>query len=81
MKTIRNGIIKRIHVSQVNLRANRRDGGSRPLFTIQTTTGPVYATSVDVKGPSKLVDGSNKPLKCGARIWIETRALVEYVPA
>ncbi len=72
------GTIKRIHVSQVNLRANRKDGGNRPLFTIQTSKGPVYASHVDIRGKSALVGSENKPLKCGARIWIETTAEVEY---
>ncbi len=75
---LRKGIIKRIHVSQVNLRANRKDGGDRPLFTIQTSTGPVYASHVDIRGKSELVGSPNKPLKCGARVWIETIAEVEY---
>lgn len=75
---LRKGIIKRIHVSQVNLRANRKDGGTRPLFTIQTSAGPVYASHVDIHGKSELVGSPNKPLKCGARVWIETLAEVEY---
>jgi hypothetical protein len=76
---IPSGTIKRIHVSQVNLRENRKDSGSRPLFTIQTSSGPIYASHVDVKGPSQLMGPPNKPLKCGARIWIETKAEVEYL--
>jgi hypothetical protein len=70
--------IKRIHVNQKNLRANRMDGGSRPLITIQTSDGPVYADHVDIKGVSALVSRPDKPLACGARIWIETRAQVNY---
>jgi hypothetical protein len=70
--------IKRIHVNQKNLRANRKDGGRRPLITIQTSKGPLYADRVDIKGASALVSRPNKPLACGARIWIETRAEVHY---
>lgn len=71
--------IKRIHVNQKNLRANRKDGGHRPLITIQTSDGPRYADHVDIKGVSALVSRPDKPLACGARIWIETRAEVRYV--
>lgn len=78
MKIIPAGTIKRIHVSQVNLRANRKDNGTRPLFTIQTSKGPLYANHVEIKGKTALVDSTHKPLKCGARVWIETRAAVEY---
>ncbi len=78
---IRKGLIKRIHVSQVNLRANRKNGNDAlPVFTIQTSKGPRYASHVDIDGPSKLVNSPNKPLSCGARIWIETHAEVRYVP-
>ena len=70
--------IKRIHVNQHHLRANRKDGGNRPVFTIQTSKGPVYADHVDIKGESSLVFQPEKPLPCGARIWVETRAQVNY---
>lgn len=78
--TIRKGLIKRIHVSQVNLRANRKDDGNRPVFTIQTSKGPRHASHVEIVGASTMVSRPKKPLACGARIWIETRALVRYTP-
>lgn len=77
MKSIRRDIVKRIHVIQANLRANRKDGGNRPVFTIQTSSGPIRARKVEIIGKSTLVN-SPKPLKCGARVWIETRAEVKY---
>lgn len=77
MATIRKGLIKRIHVDQRRIRENRKDGGSRPVFTIQTSKGPIKAKQVDVRGPSQLVH-SLKPLSCGARVWIATRAEVRY---
>ena len=70
--------IKRIHVNQKNLRSNSKDDGNRPLITIQTSDGPLYADHVDILGPSALVARPDKPLSCGARIWIETRSLVDY---
>lgn len=80
MKTIRENLIKRIHVVQANLRANHKDGGRRPVFTIQTSDGPIHAMQVEIVGPSSLVN-SPTPLRCGARIWIETRAEVRYEEA
>lgn len=76
---IRKGLVKRIHVSQVNLRANRKDGGSRPEFTVQTSDGPMKGRSVKINGPAELISRPNKPLKCGARVWLETRAEVEVL--
>jgi hypothetical protein len=34
---------------------------------------------VEIKGPSKLVYSPDKPLSCGARVWVETEAEVEVV--
>lgn len=76
--TLPKNTIKRIHVNQHHLRANRKDGGNRPVLTIQTSKGPVYADHVDIKGASSLVFRPEKPLSCGARIWIETHARVDY---
>ena len=30
-----------------------------------------YATDVTIDGPSKLVYSPDKPLSCGAKVWIE----------
>lgn len=77
MKSIRRNLIKRIHVNQAEIRKNRKDGGDRPTLTIQTSSGPIRSRRVVIKGRSELVQ-SQKPLSCGARVWIETRAEVEY---
>ncbi len=76
---LRGGLTKRIHVSQVNLRANRKDGGNRPVFTVQMSSGPLYGSKIDIRGPSELISRPERPLKCGARIWIETKAEVELL--
>lgn len=76
---IRRGLIKRIHVSQVNLRANRKDAGDRPVFTVQLSSGPLHGSKVEIRGSSQLVCRPERPLSCGARIWIETRAEVELL--
>jgi hypothetical protein len=78
LKVINSGTVKRIHVSQVNLRANRKDGGKRPVFTIQTSNGPLHASYVKIKGSSEIENGT-KPLSCGAWIWIKTKARIEYI--
>ena len=31
---------------------------------------------VEIKGPSKVVYSPDKPLSCGAKVWIETQAEV-----
>ena len=67
-------MLKRIHVNQHNIKANQKDGGRRPCITIKTYKSNIYAHDVEIHGPSKLIYRPDKPLSCGARIWIETEA-------
>ena len=52
-----------------------KDGGYRPCITVKTSKQNIYGHNVDILGSSKLVY-SEKPLSCGARIWIETEGEV-----
>ena len=70
-------MLKRIHVNQHNIRANNKDGGRRPGITVKTYKTNTYAHEVEIKGDSKVIYRPDKPLSCGARVWIETRADVE----
>ena len=36
-----------------------------------------YGHKVEILGPSKVVYSPDKPLSCGARVWIETEAEVK----
>lgn len=76
---LRAGTIKRIHVNQQVIARCRRDGTDAPTLTVQTSRGPFPARRVRILGASELVQSLRKPLSCGARVWIETRAAVEVV--
>ena len=69
---IKAGTIKRLHVDQHRIRA--RD--PRPL-TVQTSRGSLKAARIDIEGPSRIVYNYDKPLSCGAKVWIETHSAVE----
>lgn len=71
--------LKRIHVNGHNLRANKKDGGSRPVFTVKDYKSNRVGNSVSILGPSKLVF-RHKPLNSGAVAWIETYADVRVAP-
>ena len=68
--------MKRIHVNMHKVRANKKHGTSKPVLTIKEGKTNTYCHEVDILGPSKLVYRPNKPLSCGARVWIETTASV-----
>jgi hypothetical protein len=67
-----------IHVNQHVIRANGKSGKREPVLTVKTYKSNTYAHEVEVKGPSKIVYSPDKPLSCGAKVWIETQA--EVVP-
>lgn len=70
-------MLKRIHVNRHNIAANAKDGGSRPTISIRTYKGTTACHRLKIHGPSEIVYRPDKPLSCGARLWIETRAEVE----
>ena len=69
MKTI-------IHVSQHVIKANRKNNEENPVLTCKTYKSNNYAHEVQIKGDSKIVYSPNKPLSCGAHVWIETEGEV-----
>lgn len=73
------GTIKRIHVDRHVMAANRRTGRSDAPVTVQTSDRPYKAHEVRILGPSRFVHSPHKPLSCGARVWVETRAEVEML--
>jgi hypothetical protein len=69
-------MLKRIHVNQHIIRANRRDNANAPPVTIKTYKANVKGHEVRIDGPSRLVYAPEHPLSCGARLWVETDAPV-----
>ena len=69
MKTI-------IHVNQSVIRHNHKHGTRDPVLTVKTYKSNDYAHEVLVKGDSKIVYSPDKPLSCGARVWIEAEGEV-----
>ena len=72
MKTI-------IHVNQHVIKDNAKTGDKKPVLTVKTYKSNTYAHEVAIKGDSKVVYSPDKPLSCGARVWIETQAPVEIL--
>ena len=70
MKTI-------VHVNQHNVKANAKNGTKLPVLTVKTYKDNRYAHEVSIKGDSKIIYSPNKPLSCGARVWLETEHTVE----
>jgi len=71
MKTI-------VHVNQAILRANMKNGTSKPALIVRTYKGSNNASAVEIHGPSSVIYRPHHPLSCGARAWVETEAEVTY---
>lgn len=69
MKTI-------IHVNQHVIKDNAKYGERNPVLTVKTYKTNTYAHEVEIKGDSKIVYSPDKPLSCGAKVWIETQGEV-----
>jgi len=65
MKTI-------IHVNQHVVKSNAKTGERNPVLTVKTYKTNTYAHEVEIKGDSKVIYSPDKPLSCGAKVWIET---------
>lgn len=71
-----NTMIKRIHINQHKIRSNKKHGLNEPVITVKTSKSNTYGHEVEIKGDSKIVYSPDKPLSCGAKVWIETEAEV-----
>lgn len=58
------------------IKINRKNSTNDPVLTVKTYKENKYAHEVEIVGPSKVVYSPNKPLSCGAQVWIETQGEV-----
>jgi len=69
-------MIKRIHINQHHIRANAKDGSALPVITCKTSKGNIKGSTCTIHGDSEIVYSADKPLSCGAKVWIQTTAPV-----
>jgi hypothetical protein len=68
---------KRIHVNQHHIRSNAKGNEPKPVLTVKTYRENIKCNRVKIKGDSEVVYSPDKPLSCGAKVWIETEAEIE----
>ena len=68
-----------IHVNQHVIKRNSKTGEREPTLTVKQGRKNTYASEVEIHGPSKVVYSPDKPLSCGAKVWIETESEVEFI--
>ena len=77
MKTI-------IHVNQHNIKSNSKSDLKKPVLTCKTYKSNNYANEAiiydkDNNVAARIVYSPDKPLSCGAKVWIETDNKVELL--
>lgn len=77
MKTI-------VHVNQHKIRENLKQGTRHPVLTVKDYKSNRYATNAIIRDAggnevARVVYSPDKPLSCGARVWIETQNQVETI--
>lgn len=68
--------LKRVHVNQHNIRHNAKGGDMKPVATVKCGGKTYIGDGVTIHGESQLIYRPEKPLSCGAKVWIETHAFV-----
>jgi hypothetical protein len=73
-----------IHVNQHVIKANAKTGDNDPVLTVKTYKSNDYAHQaniLDAQGNvvARVVYSPDKPLSCGAKVWIETENSVQIV--
>jgi len=77
MKTI-------IHVNQHIIKQNAKQNQRNPVLTCKTYKTNDYASEITIYGQdgnvaAKVIYRPDKPLSCGAKVWIETQNKVETI--
>jgi hypothetical protein len=72
-------IKKQIHINQHVIRSNKKNQANEPVVTVKTYKSNNYGHEVNILGASKVIYSPQKPLACGAKVWVETKAPVEVI--
>tara|TARA_B110000503_G_C7157829_1_gene418131 strand:- start:1667 stop:1906 length:240 start_codon:yes stop_codon:yes gene_type:complete len=67
-----------IHINQHIIKSNHKTGSNAPVITCKTYKDNIYGYEADfVNG--KVIYNQEKPLSCGARVWVETLEPVQVL--
>ena len=64
----------RHHINQHKIRSNSKTGNREDVITVKTYKSNDYCYEAQIDGPCKVVYSPDKPLSCGAKVWIETES-------
>lgn len=73
-----------LHVNQHKIKKNNKTGERVPVLSVKTYKSNTYCHEAVIYGQdglpaAKLIYRPDKPLSCGARVWIETETEVHCI--
>jgi hypothetical protein len=69
----------RIHINKRKLESNCKYNQREPIIAVRNGDRVKYCHEVEITGACRLVYRPDKPLSCGAVLWIEVEASVEAI--
>lgn len=72
----------RIHVNQARIRHNTKTGDREPVITVKDYKSNRYGHQAVIRDKDgnevcRVIYSPDKPLSCGARVWVETDLTVD----
>lgn len=76
-------MLKRIHVNQHVIKNNNKTGAREAPLTVKSSASNIKCNKVDILDDNGIIIASviyspDKPLDCGAKCWIETKAQIKW---
>jgi hypothetical protein len=68
-----------IHVNKPQIDRNRKQGTSEPVITVRRSDRTSRCHVVDIQGACRVVYQPDRPLACGAIVWIEVDPDIQVV--
>ena len=68
---------KIIHINQHVIKKNSKTGERNPVITCKTYKDNTYCHELVITNHTRVIYRPDKPLPCGAKVWIETTEEVE----
>ncbi len=66
----------KITVNRHKIAKNKKTASQEPVLSCRTYKSLDYANEIEIKGPCRLIYSPEKPLSCGATVYITTESEV-----
>jgi hypothetical protein len=71
--------VTRIHINRQKLSRNRKYKENNPVLVVDRGKKRQYCHQLEIIGPCRLVYQPDRPLACGATLWIEVEPHIDVI--